>query len=227
MEIFVDSADPEEIIRWTGCGIADGVTTNPSVMLKDKVYDLESGSKAIARWIHPRPLSVEVTTDDLDDMLDQSRQFASWAPNIVVKIPQENQFGVPCYGIVNELEKEGIRVNATVAMSFGQVMLSAKAGASYISIFWGRVGDEGGNPSQVISDSVRWLEHWKYKSRVVVGSIRSVGDVLQAATAGAHIITIPPQFIAKMADHKYTRATVAEFMADARKALDRMTLTAR
>ncbi|MBN2097983.1 MAG: transaldolase [Dehalococcoidia bacterium] len=227
MEIFVDSADPEEIIRWTTCGIADGVTTNPSVMLKDKAYDLEDGSKAIARWIHPRPLSVEVTTNDLDEMLDQSRRFASWAPNIVIKIPQENQFGVPCYGIMNQLEKEGIRVNATVAMSFGQVMLSAKAGASYISIFWGRVGDEGGNPSQVISDSVKWLEHWKYKSRVVVGSIRSVADVLQAATAGAHIVTIPPQFIAKMADHKYTRATVAQFMVDAQKALEKMTLAAR
>jgi transaldolase len=227
MEIYVDSADPEEIIRWTGCGVADGVTTNPSVMLKDKVYDLEAGSRAIARWIHPRPLSVEVTTDDLDEMLDQSKRFASWAPNIVVKIPQENQHGVPCYGIMNQLEREGIRVNATVAMSFGQVILSAKAGASYISIFWGRVGDEGGSPSQVVSDSVRWLEHWKYNSRIVVGSIRCVADVLQAANAGAHIITIPPQFIAKMADHNFTRATVAQFMGDAQKALEKMTLAAR
>jgi len=222
MEIFIDSADPKEIIRWTSCGIADGVTTNPSVMLKDKVFDLEEGSKSIARWIHPRPLSVEVTTNDLEEMLAQSRRFASWAPNIVIKIPQENQYGASCYGVMYQLEKEGIKVNATVAMSFGQVMLSAKANASYISIFFGRVGDEGGNPSQVISDSIKWLEHWKYKSRIIVGSIRCVADVLQAANAGAHIITIPPQFIAKMADHHYTRATVAQFMGDAQKALEKM-----
>jgi len=220
MEILIDSADLREIARWMGCGVVDGVTTNPSVMLKDKVFDLEGGAKAIARLIHPRPLSVEVTTDDLEEMMAQSRRFASWAPNIVIKIPQENQYGVPCYGVMNQLEKEGIRVNATVAMSFGQVILSAKANASYISIFWGRVGDEGGDPSQVISDSVKWIEHWKYKSRVIVGSIRCVADVLQAANAGAHIITIPPQFIAKMADHNYTRATVAQFMGDAQKALE-------
>jgi transaldolase len=227
MEIFIDSADPKEIIRWTSCGIADGVTTNPSVMLKDKVFDLEEGSKSIARWIHPRPLSVEVTTDDLEEMLAQSRQFASWAPNIVIKIPQENQYGVPCYGVIHQLEREGIKVNATVAMSFGQVILSAKAGASYISVFWGRVGDEGGDPSQVISDSVRWLERWNYKSRIIVGSIRCVADVLQAANAGAHIVTIPPQFIAKMADHNYTRATVAQFMGDAQQALAKMAVAAR
>lgn len=227
MEIYIDSANPEEIIRWVSCGIADGVTTNPSVMLKDKVFDLEGGSKAIARWIHPRPLSVEVTTDDLEGMLAQARQFASWASNIVIKVPQENQFGVPCYGVMHQLESEGIKVNATAAMSFGQVILSAKAGASYISIFLGRVGDEGGSPSQVISDSVKWLEHWRYNSRIIVGSIRCVADVLQAANAGAHIITIPPQFVAKMADHNYTRATVAQFMGDAQKALEKMAVAAR
>ncbi len=227
MEIYIDSANPEEIIRWMGCGIVDGVTTNPSVMLKDKVFDLEGGSKTVARLIHPRPLSVEVTTDDPIEMLAQSRRFASWASNIVIKIPQENQYGVPCYGVMYQLEKEGIKVNATAALSFGQVILSAKAGASYISIFSGRIGDEGGNPSQVISDSVRWLERWNYKSRILVGSIRCVADVLQAANAGAHIITIPPQFITKMADHNYTRATVAQFVGDAQKALEKMAVAAR
>ncbi len=227
MEIYIDSANPEEIIKWVGCGIADGVTTNPSVMLKDKVFNLEEGSKAIARWIDPRPLSVEVTSDNLETMMAQARQFASWAPNIVIKIPQENQYGTPCYNVMHQLEGEGIRVNATAAMSFGQVILSAKAGATYISIFSGRVGDEGGDPSKVISESVRWLEHWNYKSRVIVGSIRCVADVLQAANAGAHIITIPPQFIAKMGDHNYTRATVAQFVGDAQKALEKMAVAAK
>jgi transaldolase len=222
MEIFIDSANITEIEKWLKMGVIDGVTTNPSIMLKDGVYDAEAGAKEIAALVNPRPLSVEVTTNDLDEMLTQAQTFASWAPNIVIKIPQITQDGVPCYGVIRQLEIEGIKVNATVAMSLGQVMLAAKAGATYISIFAGRVADEGGNAPEVISNSVDWLEHWEYKSKIIVGSIRSVGDVLSAAIAGAHIITIPPQFLTKMVDHKYTRDTVRQFVDDARKALEMM-----
>ena len=222
MEIFVDSASVSEIERWLKMGIADGVTTNPSIMLKDGVYDMEKGAKEIAALINPRPVSVEVTTNDLEEMVIQARNFASWAPNIVIKIPQETQDGVPCYGVMHQLEGEGIKVNATVAMSLGQVILAAKSGATYISIFAGRVSDEGGNAFEVIKNSADWLEHWNYKSKIIVGSIRSVGDVLSAAMAGAHIITIPPQFLTRMADHKYTRETVRQFVSDAQKALERM-----
>lgn len=222
MEIFVDSASISEIEKWLAMGVIDGVNTNPSIMLKDGVYDAEAGAKEIAALVNPHPVSVEVTANDLDEMLAQSRQFATWAPNIVIKIPQENQYGTPCYGVIRQLEEEGTKVNATVALSLGQVILAAKAGATYISIFAGRVGDEGGNVSQVIADAVSWIEHWEYKSRIIIGSIRCVADILQAAISGAHIITIPPQFIAKMADHNYTRATVAQFVRDAQKALDRM-----
>ncbi len=222
MEIFVDSASTSEIEKGLKKGVIDGVTTNPSIMYKDGVYDAESGSRKIAALIDPFPLSVEVTTNDLDEMLVQARRFASWAPNIAVKIPQTNQFGHPCYGVIKKLETEGIKVNATVAMSFGQVMLAAKAGATYISIFAGRVTDEGGSATEIISNSVNWLERWDFKSKIIVGSIRSVGDVLTAALAGAHIITIPPQFIDKMADHKNTRETVRQFVDDARKATEMM-----
>ena len=199
-------------------GVADGVTTNPTVMLKDGVHDLEQGAKAIAKLIHPRPLSVEVTTDDLEGMLKQARQLARWADNIVIKVPQTTSQGLPCYGVMHKLEGEGIKVNATVALSIGQVFIAAKAGATYISIFAGRVTDEGGDAAELISNATGWLENWDYKSRIIVGSIRSVGDVIQAALAGAHIITIPPQFISKMVDHQNTRATVVQFLNDARKA---------
>ena len=222
MEIFIDSASITEIEKWLEMGVIDGVTTNPSIMLKDGVYDAEAGARQIAALVHPRPLSVEVTTNDLDEMLDQAQRFASWAPNIVIKIPQITQDGIPCYGVIRRLESDGIRVNATVALSLGQVILAAKAGATYISIFAGRVTDEGGNAYEVISNSVEWLERWEYKSKIIVGSIRSVGDVLTAATAAAHVITIPPQFIGKMADHKYTRETVRQFVDDAKKALEMM-----
>ena len=218
MQIFIDSANLIEIEKWMEMGVADGVTTNPTVMLKDGVHDLEQGAKAIAKLIHPRPLSVEVTTDDLEGMLKQARQLARWADNIVIKVPQTTSQGLPCYGVMHKLEGEGIKVNATVALSIGQVFIAAKAGATYISIFAGRVTDEGGDAAELISNATGWLENWDYKSRIIVGSIRSVGDVIQAALAGAHIITIPPQFISKMVDHQNTRATVVQFLNDARKA---------
>jgi transaldolase len=222
MEIFIDSASIVEIEKWLRMGMVDGVTTNPSIMLKDGVYDVEKGAKEIAALINPRPLSVEVTTIDLDEMLFQAREFAAWAANIVIKIPQETPDGVLCYGVINRLESEGIRVNATAVLSLGQVILAAKSRATYISIFTGRVGDEGGNPFEVMKNSVDWLERWKFNSKIIVGSIRSVADVLQAALAGAHILTIPPQFLDKMADHRYTRETVRQFVSDAQKALATM-----
>ena len=222
MEIFIDSASVTEIEKWLNMGVIDGVTTNPSIMLKDDVYDAEDGAKEISALVNPRPVCVEVTTNDLGEMLTQAQRFASWAPNIVVKIPQITQDGIPCYGVIRQLESEGIKVNATVAMSLGQVILAAKVGATYISIFAGRVADEGGNAPEVIRNSVDWLERWKYKSKIIVGSIRGVIDIQQAAVAGAHIITIPPQFLTKMADHKYTRETVRQFITDAQKALEMM-----
>ncbi len=222
MEIFIDSANVKEIEKWMKMGIADGVTTNPSIMYKDGVHDMEKGAKKIAALIKPRPLSVEVTTNDLDEMLAQAKKFAAWAPNIVIKIPQINQDGVPCYGVISELEKAGIRVNATVALSFGQVVLAAKAGATYISIFIGRVADEGGDAPGLIARSTKWLTDWKYKSKIIVGSIRAVIDIQEAALAGAHVITVPPDFLAKMADHKYTRETVKQFINDAQRSLQMM-----
>ncbi len=222
MELFIDSANTTEIEKWLRMGVIDGVTTNPSVMCKDGVYDCEKGAREIAALVHPRSLSVEVTTNDLDEMLSQARTFASWGSNIVIKIPQITQDGIPCYGVIKELETEGIKINATAALSLGQVILAAKAGATYISIFTGRLSDEGGNAPEVIRNCVTWLERWKFPSRIIVGSIRSVGDILTAAIAGAHIITIPPEFLGKMADHKYSRETVRQFVNDAQKALDMM-----
>jgi len=222
MEIFIDSASITEIKKWLEMGVLDGVTTNPSIMLRDGIYDAEAGAKEIAALVNPRSVSVEVTTNNLDEMITQAQRFASWASNIVIKIPQITQDGTPCYGVIKQLESEGIKINATVAMSLGQVILAAKAAATYISIFAGRIADEGGNAPEVIRNSVDWLERWKFKSKIIVGSIRSVGDVLNAAIAGAHIITIPPQFLTKMADHKFSRETVRQFTTDAKKAIGMM-----
>ena len=119
MEIFIDSANVSNIREWLDTGIVDGITTNPSIMLKDGIHNIEDGAKQLTALVHPKPVSVEVTTNDLDEMIVQAKTFASWAPNIVVKIPQVNEEGVPCYRVMSKLENEGIKINATAALSFG------------------------------------------------------------------------------------------------------------
>ena len=222
MEIFIDSANLEEIHRWLEYGVVDGVTTNPSILLKDGGHDMEARAREIAELVFPRPVSVEVTTNDQSEMIEQARELASWAPSIVIKIPVVNEYGEPSLGVVRTLVQDDIKVNMTACLSFGQVVLGAKAGATYISIFGGRVADEGHDAPRLIRQAVDWLKEWEYSSRIIVGSIREVMNVQDAALAGAHIITVPPQFMSKMIDHHYSRATVAQFNADARKALARM-----
>ena len=222
MEIFIDSAELNEIKKWLGYGLLDGVTTNPSIMFRDGIYDAEAGAKEIAALVYPRSVSVEVTTNDLNEMVAQAQRFAQWAPNIAVKIPQINQEGVPCYGVIRQLESEGIKVNATIALSLGQVMMAAKSGATYISIFAGMIADEGGDAPRLIRMAVDWLERWKYPSKIIAASIRGIIDIQEAAVAGAHIITIPSQFLTRMVDHKYTRDRVRQFVEDALKTLKMM-----
>jgi len=188
-------------------------------MLREGISDIEAEVKEVADIIGDRPVSVEVTTNDLEEMLEQARTYAGWAPNIVIKIPVINAGGDPCLGVIKTLQAEGIKVNATAVMSFGQVVLATKAGATYVSIFGGRVADEGHDPVALIRESVGWIERWGYKTRIIVGSIRGVIDIQNAALAGAHIITVPPKFLSKMIDHKYTRATVHDFVEDAKRIL--------
>lgn len=222
MEIFLDTANLKEIQRWLDYGVIDGVTTNPSIMLKDGGYNIEVRAKEIAAIIAPRPLSVEVTSNDHEEMLRQARIFATWAPNIVVKIPVINEYGEPSLQVVRTLTDEGIKVNMTACLSLGQVILGAKAGATYVSIFAGRVSDEGHDASTLIQQAVKWLSHWGYESKIIVGSIREAINLQDAALAGAHVITTPPQFLDKFIDHHYSRATVRGFNQDAQQSLNKM-----
>jgi transaldolase len=219
MQIFLDSADFVEIKHWLGQGIIDGVTTNPSIMLKDGVHDLEEGARRLSGLLGKQPLSVEVTSNDPQTMLEQARTLASWGSNLVIKIPIVNESGESCLGVINALAREQIAVNATALLCFNQAILAAKAGATYVSIFAGRVADEGNDPCVVIRNVRRWLDDWEHPARIIVGSIRSLMDIQNAALSGAHIITIPPQFIPRMVDHKYTRETVRQFNRDAAQAL--------
>jgi transaldolase len=222
MRVFVDSADQKQIEHWLDEGVVDGVTTNPSIMFKDGATDLEECTRRLAGLLGERPLSVEVTSNDRKTMVEQARTFATWARNIVVKIPVVNEHGESCLGVMHRLSQEGIGVNATAILSFNQALLAAKAGATYVSIFAGRVADEGNDPAVTIRNVRRWLDDWELSSHIIVGSIRTVMDIQSAALAGAHIITIPPQFLPKMVDHRYTRETVRQFVQDAEKTIEQM-----
>jgi len=222
MQIFVDSADHKQVEHWLTEGVVDGVTTNPSILFANGVTDVEDGARKLAILLGDRPLSVEVTSNDRETMLEQAHTFATWARNIVVKIPVVNEYGESCLGVMHRLAEEGIAINATAILSFNQAILAAKAGATYVSIFAGRVADEGNDPAVVIRNVRDWLEEWKVPARIIVGSIRTVMDIQTAALAGAHIITIPPQFLPKMVDHRYTRETVRQFVQDAEKSLAQM-----
>ena len=222
MEIFLDTANILEIRKWLEEGLVDGVTTNPSIMLNDGMYDHERGARQIAELVFPRPVSVEVTASDHDGMLSQARTFTKWAQNIIVKIPIISELGVPSLGVINVLEKEGIRINATACLSYGQATMAAKVGATYVSIFAGRVSDEGNDAPKLIKATADWIGRWDYKARIIVGSIRRCADIQEASEAGAHVITTPPQFLYRFIDHKYSRDTVLGFNRDAQKALEKM-----
>lgn len=219
MKIFLDSADFNEVEKWLQQGVIDGVTTNPSIMFKDGVYEIENGARRLASMMGERPVSVEVTTNDHQEMIRQAREFASWARNLVVKIPVVNEYGESCLGVVYALNQEGIRINTTAILSFNQAMLAAKAGATYVSIFMGRIADEGNDPAIVIRNVRQWLDRWGCSTKIIIGSIRTAMDIQNAALAGADIITIPPQFLPKIVNHHYTRETVRQFNRDAEKAL--------
>ncbi len=223
MQIFLDSANYREIEHWFQQGVIDGVTTNPSIMLKDGVYDIEECTQRLCALLGNRPVSVEVTTNDPAEMLRQGRTLAHLAPNAVAKIPVVNEDGESCLGVIHTLSCEGVSVNATAILSFNQAILAAKAGANYLSVFAGRIADEGNDPSTVIQHLRRWLDEWGYQAKILVGSVRAVIDVQKAAIAGAHIVTIPPQFLPKMVDHKYSRETVRQFNQDAEKAMAQIT----
>jgi len=222
MEIFADTADLTEIRAWLDFGVLDGVTTNPSIMLAGGIYDLRQGAQAIARILDDKPLSVEVVSDDLQEMRRQAVEMASWAPNIVVKIPVITTQGEPCLGVIASLRRAGVRVNATACLSFNQALLAAKAGATYVSLFAGRISDEGADASEAVRRTASWLKAWDMPTKIIVGSIRETVNVQDAALAGAHVVTVPPKFLRQMIDHKYSRFTVGQFLADGQSAAARM-----
>lgn len=219
MKIFLDTADVGEIERWLGEGIVDGVTTNPSLARRAGVRDLERFTQQVAERIAPRPLSVEVRAADRAGMLAEARALAQLAPNVAIKVPVITAGGESCLGVVHRLASEGLAVNVTAVLSFNQALLAAKAGASYVSVFAGRVADEGRDAGALLRSIREWLDGWRGRgigAELLAGSMRGVYEVQAAAASGAEVITIPPTLLDRLLDHHYTRETVRQFNADAR-----------
>ena len=223
MPIFLDSTIVSEIEKYHRMGIIRGVTTNPTIMLKDGVTGgmsgIEAKAKEIARLIAPLPVSVEVITNDPYKMLDQGKSFASWADNINVKITIHGPQGeLENLEIVHKLETvHDIRVNVTAMMNAQQGLLAALAGATYVSIFGGRVNDMGYNVCEEITKLRKVFDAFGLKTQIIVGSTREVLNVIEWLGAGAHIVTAVPDILKRMLVHPYSKETVQMFLRDGAK----------
>ena len=224
MAIFLDTGDINEISRFMKMGIIRGVTTNPTILLKDGLQGnmdvLKDRLIEIARVIDPYPLSIEVTTNDREEMLAQAQEFSLWAENINVKITIHGPDGeLDNLEVIHLLEtKHDIGVNVTAMMSAQQCFLAALAGATYVSIFGGRVNNMGYNCVEEIAKLRTLLDDNDLPAKIIVGSTREVLNVVEWLEAGAHIVTATPKLVEGMIVHPYTKETVRMFLADAEKA---------
>ena len=221
MAIFLDTGKISDIEKYLKMGIIRGVTTNPTILLKEGITGGMKGIKdrtiKIAELIDPYPLSVEVTTNDREGMFRQAKDIARWAKNIVVKITIHGPKGeLDNLEVVHELEtKHDIRINVTAMMSAQQCFLAAVAGASYVSLLGGRVNNMGYNVIEDIKCLRSLLDTYKLKAQIILASTREVLNVIEWLRAGAHIVTVVPSFLDGMIIHPYSKETVQMFLDDA------------
>ena len=218
--IFLDTGHVQEVRKYHALGVLRGVTTNPTILVKDGVRggweEIEQRCREIASLIDPLPVSVEVTTNDPDGMLEQAKEFAGWARNINVKIPIHGpDGGTDNLRLVHELEsRHDIRVNVTAMMSAQQCLLAAQAGATYVSLFGGRVNNMGYNACQEIRRLRTLLDAFGSRSKMIVGSTREALNIIEWFEAGADIVTAVPALIETMLVHPYSKETVRMFLSD-------------
>jgi transaldolase len=214
VKVFVDSANLVELEESLKRGFPKGITTNPAILAKepkgDFVQHMRRIIELIRRYGYDIPLSVEVFSTKLDEMLRQAedftRQFGDYA-NLYIKVP----IGWDELELIAKLRKEGIKVNCTCCMSTNQAIMAAQAGANFVSLFYNRIRDLGYDPRPIIKDSCDIIDRRQHASEVIVGSIRHLEDINQAFLAGAHIVTIPPKFFKPLCSHPKTDESVAEF----------------
>ena len=212
MKFFLDTANLKEIADAAKLGIADGVTTNPSLIAKEGDVDFKEHIAAICKIVSG-PVSAEVTSEDTEGMLREGRDYAKIASNVVIKCPL-TRAGLTA---THQLDSEGIAVNVTLCFSAAQAILAAKAGASFISPFIGRLDDIGENGLDLLSDIVEIYRNYDWKTQVLAASIRHPIHAIEAARMGADIATMPFKVIDQMFNHPLTDKGQAQFLADWRK----------
>ena len=214
MHLWLDTADVEEIRAASRFGVVSGVTTNPSLWAKaasgtdyrDVVLEICS--------IIDGPISAECLAQDVKGLVQEARNIASWHPNVVVKIPLDENGLEAIYRVA----KEGIKVNTTLIFQPNQAMLAAQAGATYVSPFVGRLDDIGQDGMAVVRDIVEIFDRYHFPTQVLAASLRHPLHVVQAAQAGAHIATMPYSVFRSMFKHPLTDAGMQKFLEDARRA---------
>ena len=215
MKFFIDTADINEIRTALEMGMVDGVTTNPTLISKTGRAFLEVAREIVETV--PGPVSLEVVSLDTQGMVDEARQLAKLGDNVVIKIPMTTE-GLKAVKI---LSSEGIKTNVTLVFSPLQALLAAKAGATFVSPFVGRLDDVGHDGMELISQTVQIYENYGFETEVIVASIRHPQHVLQAALIGAHIATIPFKVIKQLAKHPLTDIGIERFLEDWAKVPDK------
>ncbi|MFA6907512.1 MAG: fructose-6-phosphate aldolase [Candidatus Micrarchaeia archaeon] len=208
MKIFLDTADAAKIREYAGMGMVDGVTTNPSLILKSGRKQ-EDVTKEICKIVDG-PVSAEGNCERADDIVKEGEVFASWAKNVVVKVPMTPE-GLKA---VRQLSKKGIKTNVTLVFTPAQALLVAKAGATYVSPFVGRLDDIGEDGMALVEEIMRIYRNYSYRTQVIVASVRSSAHVARAAAAGADIATVPVGIMEGMFAHKLTDAGIKKFHED-------------
>jgi len=209
MKFFIDTADLAEIRDLAATGLVDGVTTNPSLVAKTGRNFLEVVREICG--VVPGPVSAEVTATDTPTMLAEGRKLAKLARNVAVKVPLTPNGLKAC----KTLSSEGTMVNVTLCFSAAQAMLAAKAGASFVSPFVGRLDDVGATGMALIGEIVEIYRHYPaFKTEVLVASVRNPLHVVEAAKLGAHVATIPPAVLRQMFAHPLTDKGLQAFLAD-------------
>ncbi|MBM3291256.1 fructose-6-phosphate aldolase [Candidatus Bathyarchaeota archaeon] len=208
MEIFIDTAEISQIKKYWNMGVIDGVTTNPTLIAKSG-RDFKQVVAEIADIVKG-PISVEAISTQASDLIAEAKELVKFGEYIVVKIPMTAE-GLKA---VKELNKLGIKTNVTLVFSASQALLAAKAGATYVSIFVGRLDDRGHEGMEVVYEIGEIFKNYRLPSKLIVASIRHPRHVIEAATAGADVATIPPDTLDKMLAHPLTDEGLRVFASD-------------
>jgi len=208
MKIFLDTANLESIKKYNEIGAVDGITTNPTLLSREKDHP-EQIMREITRIIKG-PVNLEVVGITTDVMLEEARRLITFGNNVVVKIPMTPE-GLKAVKILNN---EGIKTNVTLIFSSNQALLATKAGASYVSPFIGRLDDAGHNGMEVIREIVSIFDNYQFTTEVLVASIRHPVHVVEAAKIGAHVVTLPPEILGKMMSHPLSDKGLESFLHD-------------